>query len=108
MSEWINNFIYSDKLLYEDEYYDDYYEATIDGAEDFDDSNILESLLIVGITFALVGLVWWRQRIQLQRAEAENRRRREQGLPPNPPIFNEGDLMGRIPGWAMGGGAMAF
>ncbi|KAJ3476116.1 hypothetical protein NLG97_g9227 [Lecanicillium saksenae] len=105
LSEWINNFI-DGELMYEDEFYEDYYDAnTIDGAEMFEDSNILESLLIVGVTFALVGLVWWRQRIQLQRAEAEERRRREQGLPPAAPML-DGELMGRFPGWAAGG--MAF
>lgn len=103
LSEWINNFLDGDQFLYEDDYFEDYYEGTIDSGEDFDGSSVLESLLIVGVTFALVGLVWWRQRIQLQRAEAEERRRREQGLPPNPPLPNDVELMGRFPGWAAGG-----
>ncbi|OAA81686.1 ubiquitin-protein ligase Sel1/Ubx2 [Akanthomyces lecanii RCEF 1005] len=102
LSEWINNFIEGD-LIYEDDYYEDYYDAnTIEGGEFLDDSNVLESLLIIGVTIALVGLVWWRQRIQLQRAEAEERRRREQGLPPAAPMMDP-DLMGRFPGWAAGG-----
>lgn len=103
LSEWINNFIEGD-LLYDDEYYEDYYDAnTIEGGEIFDDSNVLESLLIIGVTFALVGLVWWRQRLQMQRAEAEERRRREQGLPPGAPVMMDPNMMGRFPGWAAGG-----
>ncbi|ATY59551.1 ubiquitin-ligase Sel1 Ubx2 [Cordyceps militaris] len=103
LSEWINNFIEGD-LHYEDDSYEDYYDAnTIEGGEIFDDSNVLESLLIIGVTFALVGLVWWRQRLQLQRAEAEERRRREQGLPPAPAPMMDPDLMGRLPGWAANG-----
>ncbi|KAM3565165.1 hypothetical protein ARSEF4850_001538 [Beauveria asiatica] len=103
LSEWINNFIDGD-LLYDDEYYEDYYDAnTIEGGEIFDDSNVLESLLIIGVTFALVGLVWWRQRLQMQRAEAEERRRREQGLPPGAPVVMDPNMMGGFPGWAAGG-----
>ncbi|KAM3483672.1 hypothetical protein MY8738_002861 [Beauveria namnaoensis] len=103
LSEWINNFIEGD-LLYDDEYFEDYYDAnTIEGGEIFDDSNVLESLLIIGVTFALVGLVWWRQRLQMQRAEAEERRRREQGLPPGAPVMMDPNMMGGFPGWAAGG-----
>ena len=51
------------------------------GAEGEDDG-VLESILIIAITFALGALLWYRQRVQQAHRDAEDARRREQGLPP--------------------------
>jgi SEL1 protein len=98
LSEWIANFIkddgYPDEDIYADELYDDDY---VEG--DFDDDGVVESILIIGIMMTLVFLLWWRQRIQ---RVAEDARRREQGLPPQPQpqmLNAENDFRA----WAAGG-----
>ncbi|KAL3958864.1 hypothetical protein ACCO45_007026 [Purpureocillium lilacinum] len=81
LSEWIANFLEDDNIYYEDELNNDnMYEGTIGaGDEDFDDGGVVESVVIIGITMALVFLLWWRQRIQQAHAQAEEERRRNQG-----------------------------
>lgn len=105
LSEWIANFIQDDGLVYEEEYYeDDMYDGAIASDEgDFDDGGVIESLLIIGITMSLVFLLWWRQRMQQAHAQAEEARRREEGLPPHQPQANRPDLGDAFAGWAAGG-----
>lgn len=105
LSEWIANFLEDDGLVYEDEFYeDDMYDGAIaTGEDEFDDSGVVESLLIIGITLALVFLLWWRQRMQQAHAQAEEARRREQGLPPHQPPANRVDQPDPFAGWAAGG-----
>lgn len=92
--------------MYDDEFFaDDIYDDTIGNGEAFDeDDGVLESILIIGITMSLVFLLWWRQRMQQAHAQAEDRRRREQGLPPRPPAENpQNGAADGFPGWAAGG-----
>lgn len=90
----------------EDDYTNGMYGSGIAGDdEDWEDDGLLESLLIIGLTMSLVVLLWWRQRIQQARAQAEEARRREQGLPPHqPPAANQpGVGAANFQGWAAGG-----
>lgn len=70
---------------------------------DLDDAGVMESLLIIGITVCLVFLLWWRQRMQQAHAQAEDARRREQGLPPRQAQDNRGEGGDAFPAWAAGG-----
>lgn len=101
MSEWIANFIkedgYYDEDIYADELYDDTY---VGGDGDFDDDGVVESILIIAIMMTLVFLLWWRQRIQRL---AEDARRREQGLPPQPQPQNRPNADNDFRAWAAGG-----
>ena len=105
MSEWIANFLEDDNIYYEDELNNDnMYEGTIGaGDEDFDDGGVVESVVIIGITMALVFLLWWRQRIQQAQAQAEEERRRNQGQGGHPPPGNPADGGDAFRGWAAGG-----
>lgn len=88
---------------YDEEYYagEDLYDGALGSGEGAgEDDGIMESLLIVGITFSLVFLLWWRQRLQQAHQEGEDARRRNlEGLPPNPRPDNGPDFAG----WAAGG-----
>jgi SEL1 protein len=106
LSEWIANFLQDDGYEYDDYYADDLYDDTIDGSIDgFDEGGVVESALIISLMAALVFLLWWRQRIQQAHAEAEEARRREQGLPHQPPAarVNPPDA---FQGWAAGGNGL--
>ncbi|KAM5367685.1 hypothetical protein ACJZ2D_009886 [Fusarium nematophilum] len=106
LSEWIANFLQDDRLAYDEEFYaagDDLYDGALgSGDAAGEDDGVLESLLIVGITFSLVFLLWWRQRLQQAHQQAEDARRREQGLPPEPRPDN-GREGADFAGWAAGG-----
>ncbi|KAH7273688.1 hypothetical protein B0J15DRAFT_107511 [Fusarium solani] len=105
LSEWINHFLQDDGQ-YDEEYYagEDLYDGALGSGEGAgDDDGIMESLLIVGITFSLVFLLWWRQRLQQAHQEGEDARRRNlEGLPPNPRPENGRDGPD-FAGWAAGG-----
>lgn len=105
LGEWIANFLEDDNLMYEDDLYvEDAFDGTIGaGEEGLDDGGVLESVLIIGITMALVALLWWRQRMQQAHAQAEEDRRRNQGQPAHPPQGNQGNGADGFRGWAAGG-----
>ena len=116
LSEWIANFLEDDNLYYEDDMYggggegddDDVFEGTIGAGEgDVDDGGVLESIVIIGVTMALVFLVWWRQRMQQAHAEAEEERRRNQGQAAagahQPAANRGGDGADAFGAWAAGG-----
>lgn len=69
-----------------------------DDEEDILDG-VVESTLIIGITLALVLLLWWRQRMQQQHAQnvegERQNQRQQQGNPINPEDA--------FPAWAGGG-----
>lgn len=99
LSEWITNFLEDEGLPYEDDYLDDMYDGTLgDDDEDILDG-VVESTLIIGITLALVLLLWWRQRMQQQHAQnvegERQNQRQQQGNPINPEDA--------FPAWAGGG-----
>ncbi|KAF4969656.1 hypothetical protein FZEAL_10194 [Fusarium zealandicum] len=105
VSEWIANFLQDDRFAYDDEFYagGDLYDGALGNGEGTDeDDGVLESLLIIGITFSLVFLLWWRQRLQQAHQQGEDARRREQGLPPNPRPDAARDGAD-FAGWAAGG-----
>ncbi|ODA76125.1 hypothetical protein RJ55_08408 [Drechmeria coniospora] len=105
LAEWIANFLDNDNLYYDDEEYQEKsFDSTIgDGEEGFDDDGgLLESFLIIGITMALVFLLWWRQRMQQAQAQAEEGRRWNQGQP-HPAQGNRGDGGADFRAWAAGG-----
>lgn len=99
LAEWINNFLEEDGVPYDDDYVDDMYDGTLGN----DDENILdgvvESTLIIGITLALVLLLWWRQRMQQQHAQNVEGERQNQRQQQDNPINPED----AFPGWAGGG-----
>ncbi|KAG5663747.1 hypothetical protein KAF25_006332 [Fusarium avenaceum] len=105
-SEWIANFLQDDGQVFEEDYYTggDLYDGALgDGQGTDDDDGVLESILIIGVTFSLVFLLWWRQRLQQAHQQAEDARRREQGLPPNPrPDAPGADFAG----WGAAGGVV--
>lgn len=84
LSEWVATFFQEDGLAYDEEYYaDDIFDGTMgNGEAGNEDDSAMESLLIIAITLALGFLLYYRQRIQQAHQEAEEARRREQGLPP--------------------------
>lgn len=83
ISEWFSTFFQEDGLVYDEEYYnDDIFDGTMGNGEGGEDDGALESLLIIAITLALGLLLYYRQRVQQAHQEAEDARRREQGLPP--------------------------
>lgn len=84
-AEWIANFLQDDGTLYDDEYFDDYYDTIGMDNDGYEDDGVVEGILIIGITVSLVFLLWWRQRIQQANGQADEARRREQGLQPQPP-----------------------
>lgn len=85
--------------MYEDEYYDDIYDGTIgDDAEDILDG-VIESALIIGITLALVLLLWWRQRMQQQHVQNNEGARQDQRQPQGNAVNPED----AFPAWAGGG-----
>lgn len=99
LSEWITNFLEDEGLPYDDDYLDDMYDGTLgDDDEDILDG-VVESTLIIGITLALVLLLWWRQRMQQQHAQnvegERQNQRQQQGNPINPEDA--------FPAWAGGG-----
>ncbi|KAH6609282.1 hypothetical protein Trco_002628, partial [Trichoderma cornu-damae] len=99
LSEWIANFLEDDRLAYGDDYFDDVYDGTIgDDAEDLLDG-IIESTLIIGITLALVLLLWWRQRMQQQHAQNNEGARQDQRQPQGNAVNPED----AFPAWAGGG-----
>ncbi|KND91269.1 Protein sel-1 [Tolypocladium ophioglossoides CBS 100239] len=102
LGEWIANFLEDDNLLYEDEaHVRDAFEGTNGaGEEGHDDDGVLESILIIGITMALVCLLWWRQRMQQVHAQEEDRRRNQ---PVRLPQGNQGDHANAFREWAAGG-----
>ncbi|KAF4465504.1 HRD3-involved in degradation of Hmg2p [Fusarium albosuccineum] len=105
LSEWIANFLQDDGLIYDEEFYagDDLYDGALGGGDGTgEDDGVLESILIIGITISLVFLLWWRQRLQQAHQQAEDVRRGEQGLPPNPRADN-GREGPDFAGWAAGG-----
>ncbi|KAH7391104.1 hypothetical protein DE146DRAFT_663525 [Phaeosphaeria sp. MPI-PUGE-AT-0046c] len=81
LTEWLSAFLeaelaaWDDALDYEQDDYDDHDAAYFDTDDDFD-SDILESLVILGLAGALAFLLWYRS--QRQRRQEEERRRREQ------------------------------
>lgn len=95
-----------DGQVFEEDYYTggDLYDGALgDGQGTDDDDGVLESILIIGVTFSLVFLLWWRQRLQQAHQQAEDARRREQGLPPNPrPDAPGADFAG----WGAAGGVV--
>ncbi|KAF5573804.1 HRD3-like protein [Fusarium pseudocircinatum] len=105
-SEWIANFLREDNQYYEEEHYTggDLYDGALgDGQGTDDDDGVLESILIIGVTFSLVFLLWWRQRLQQAHQQAEDARRRDQGLPPNPRLDGPGP---GFAGWGAAGGVV--
>jgi SEL1 protein len=117
LSEWVANFLQDDLYqYYADDLYDDGYDDMPGGdsniAGELEDDGIIESLVIVGLTAALVFLLVYRQNRQAQaRREEENARRRQQGLPPQPPAPQQfpGVNAGAFPGapeWLPGPGGV--
>lgn len=104
---------YDDEALYGD-YMDD---DTLDVGDDdyLDAGGVVESILIVGITFSLVLLLWYRQRMQQAYAQAEEARRQGQGQgqghgqqaqaqqPIPGPAGNPANRFDGFGGWAAGG-----
>lgn len=88
----------------DEEYYNggDLYDGALGDGQNSDDDGVVESILIIGITFSLVFLLWWRQRLQQAHQQAEDARRREQGLPPNP----RAEAPGADFGWGAAGGVV--
>jgi SEL1 protein len=101
-SEWVANFLQNEGQVFDEEYYNggDLYDGAIGDGQDTEDDGVVESILIIGITFSLVFLLWWRQRLQQAHQQAEDARRREQGLPPNP----RPEAPGAEFGWGAAGG----
>ncbi|KKO99668.1 hypothetical protein THAR02_08220 [Trichoderma harzianum] len=99
LSEWIANFLEDDELLYDEDYYDDIYDGTIgdDGEDPLD--GVIESALIIGITGALVLLLWWRQRMQQQHVQNNEAERQDQRQPQGNAVNPED----AFPAWAGGG-----
>ncbi|KAI5467283.1 hypothetical protein BGZ63DRAFT_346511 [Mariannaea sp. PMI_226] len=106
-SEWVANFLQDEALEYDEEFYsDNLYDDPLGGEGMSEDDGILESFLIIGVTFALVFLLWWRQRLQQRHLQQqEEMRRQEQGLPPNPPRDNGREGAEAFGEWAAGGAA---
>lgn len=97
-----------DEALYA-EYMDDTLDVDDDGY--LDAGGIVESILIIGVTFSLVLLLWYRQRMQQAHAQAEDVRQQGQGQqqqqqqqqpPPGPP-GNPANPFDGFGGWAAGG-----
>jgi SEL1 protein len=104
-SEWIANFLQTEGQVFDDEeYYNggDLYDGALGDGQNSDDDGVVESILIIGITFSLVFLLWWRQRLQQAHQQAEDAPRREQGLPPNP----RAEAPGADFGWGAAGGVV--
>ncbi|KAF7560906.1 hypothetical protein G7046_g3233 [Stylonectria norvegica] len=111
LSEWIANFLQNDNLRYADEFdADGGYEDTIGtGDAEIDEDGIFESFLIIGITGVLIFLLYWRQRMQQRHLQAEDARRREEGLPPRVPAENARPAGDGPPGWpAVGHGGVGM
>lgn len=104
LSEWISNFLQDDNLFYDDALYDDFYDDNGAGLEDGEESEVrdtvLESVLIASVAMSLMFLVWWRQRMQQIRGEAEEDARRDARPVANNPAL--GQIEG-FPAWAAGG-----
>jgi SEL1 protein len=111
LSEWVTNFLKDDPYYEDDEaLYGDYMDDTMDvGEEDYlDAGGLVESILILGITFSLVLLLWYRQRMQQAHAQAEEARRQGQGQGPQQqqmpgPGANPANPFDGFGGWAAGG-----
>ncbi|KAJ4417703.1 ERAD-associated protein [Neurospora sp. IMI 360204] len=82
LSEWINNFLQDEMGYYGDDMYDGYEDAMPGADSDlgaFEEGDILETLVIMGLAAALVFLVLYRQqRQQAARREQEDEARRQQ------------------------------
>lgn len=82
LAEWITNFFQDDNAWYEDgELYEDLIDDTIglpDDEDYLDAGGIVESMLIIGVTFSLVFLLWWRQRIQQAHARVNQDQQQQQ------------------------------
>ncbi|TFA98315.1 Protein sel-1-like protein [Trichoderma ghanense] len=100
LSEWIANFLEDDGVVYEDEYYDDYYDETIGNEGEDALDGVVESVLIIGITAALVLLLWWRQRMQQQQHAQNEEGARQNQRQPQANAVNPEDA---FPAWAGGG-----
>lgn len=85
--------------MYDEDYYDDIYDGTIgdDGEDPLD--GVIESALIIGITGALVLLLWWRQRMQQQHVQNNEAERQDQRQPQGNAVNPED----AFPAWAGGG-----
>ncbi|PFH59512.1 hypothetical protein XA68_12244 [Ophiocordyceps unilateralis] len=103
LAEWIANFLEDDTLSYEEETREqDSLDGTMGtGEEVLEDGGVLESVLIIGVTTALVLLLWWRQRMQQGHGQADEERRRNQGQAEHPRPANGADGFRE---WAAGGG----
>ena len=104
LSEWVSNFLQDDNLYYDDALYDDFYDDNGGGLEDSEESEVrdtvLESVLIASVAMSLMFLVWWRQRMQQIRGEADEDARRDVRPVANNPAL--GQIEG-FPAWAAGG-----
>ncbi|KAK8927503.1 hypothetical protein H634G_05234 [Metarhizium anisopliae BRIP 53293] len=118
LAEWIANFMKDDQYYDDEALYGDYMDDdTLDVGDDdyLDAGGVVESILIVGITFSLVLLLWYRQRMQQAYAQAEEARRQGQGQgqgqgqqaqaqqPIPGPAGNPANRFDGFGGWAAGG-----
>ncbi|KAH6900239.1 hypothetical protein B0T10DRAFT_20691 [Thelonectria olida] len=109
LSEWIANFLMDDTIQYEeDTYVDNLYDDPLGNGDGLnEDDGVMDSFLIIGVTFGLFLLLWWRQRLQQRHAEQQEAiRRQQQGLPPDPPRDNGRDAAEGFAEWAAGGAGL--
>ncbi|KAL0468976.1 ubiquitin-protein ligase [Neurospora intermedia] len=101
LSEWINNFLQDEMGYYGDDMYDGYEDAMPGADSDlgaFEEGDILETLVIMGLAAALVFLVLYRQqRQQAARRQQEDEARRQ-------PQEQQGQGVGRAAGGAFANG----
>ncbi|KAK6194040.1 hypothetical protein LQW54_011842 [Pestalotiopsis sp. IQ-011] len=90
VSEWIANFLSDERFAYDDAY-DDLYDDGIVGSDgqDFDEEDlegVIDSLVILLVAAAIVGLVWYRNARQQAHRQAEDNAARggAAGRPPAP------------------------
>ncbi|KAI0126404.1 hypothetical protein BJ170DRAFT_596006 [Xylariales sp. AK1849] len=92
LSEWIANFLKDDRAYYDDATYEDLYDDTITGSDgeplgdEFDDDGVIDSLIILGLAAAVVGLIYYRNHRQQAHRQAEENAARAGGIaqPPAP------------------------
>lgn len=108
LSQWISNFLSEEGFFADEELYDDLYDDTA-GIEEYDEEGVVESVLIIGVTAALMFLLWWRQRAQHRAAENQQAgQANQQGQPQQQQQQQQAAAGGLgpvdgFPGWAAGG-----
>jgi SEL1 protein len=90
LGEWVSNFLRDDHMYYGDADYDDNYlpendpmpGGDADGLYDDIDDGIIDSLLILGLVLALLGLIYWRQQHQAAHQRDADAARAQEGAAP--------------------------